>query len=59
MDNYLATLARYVLVSADSPEEARTKGEAELGKPARTVRLATGEEIALKAWHERMEGGGK
>lgn len=51
---YVATLARYVLVRAGNPEEAKRMGEAELGKPARAVRLATADELALQAFHERM-----
>ena len=51
---YVAGLARYVLVQAGNPDEAKTKGEAELGKPARVVRLATQDEIDLQAFHDGM-----
>jgi hypothetical protein len=51
---YVASLARYVLVEADTPEDARTRGEITLGMPALTVRPATEEEIELARFHERM-----
>jgi hypothetical protein len=51
---YVAGLARYVLVQASSPDEARDKGEEELGRSAITVRNATREEIDLQAVHDRM-----
>jgi hypothetical protein len=51
---YVAGLARYVLVQASSPDEAKAKGEAALEKLARVVRLATQDEIDLQAFHDRM-----
>jgi hypothetical protein len=48
---YVATVSRYVLVRANSPEQARDLGQAELPTPVRTVRPATGGEIGLMAWH--------
>jgi hypothetical protein len=54
---YVASLAQYVLVQANSTDDARAKGEEELGKPARTVRLATPDEIDLQAFHDRMSEG--
>src|SRR5262245_44682535 len=65
---YVATLARYVLVDADSDSEARQRGQAALrelyvvdqGRGGKnrpititTVRLATDDEIELMRWHEK------
>ncbi len=52
---YVANLARYVLVQADSPERARELGQAQLPTPVRTVRPATPDEVALLQWHESQE----
>ncbi len=60
---YAATLSRYVLVQANSPEQARDLGQAQLPTPVRTVRPATAGEIGLTAWHnervreEQLKGG--
>lgn len=58
---YVATLARYVLVSAASEEEARTLGRtalADLDPEApiniRTVREATADEVELGNWHQDL-----
>ncbi|MCA9091517.1 MAG: hypothetical protein KDA90_23125 [Planctomycetaceae bacterium] len=66
---YVATLARYVLVEAVDEEEAREPGRAalyelytdlreRLGRDVpieiRTIRPATGDEIALMRWHYEM-----
>lgn len=66
---YVATLARYVLVDAESEEQARERGLPGLyelyadvrEKPGRevpinilTVRPATEEEIELGNWHREM-----
>ena len=58
---YVATLARYVLVSASSEEEAQTLGRAALADldpdvpiNIRTVREATADEIELWNWHQEM-----
>ena len=55
MTYYVANLSRYVLVEASSPDEARTLGEPLLGTPARTIRPATPEEIALQRWHDEQQ----
>ena len=61
---YVATLARYVLVTASSEEEARTLGRsalADLDPDAsiniRTVREATADEIELWNWHQDLLNG--
>lgn len=64
MTYYLvATVARYVLVEAESEEQAREPGIAELRKlyddPNRkiviqTIREATDSEIELWDWHHKM-----
>ena len=63
---YVATLARYVLVDADSEFDARERGNAALhdlyaddGRAGaaihiRTVRPATDDEIELSRWHHEM-----
>jgi hypothetical protein len=51
---YVAGLARHVLVRAGSPDAARAKGEAELGRSALTVRLATRDEIDMQAFPDCM-----
>lgn len=66
---YVATLARYVLVDADSEDEARHLGAAalhdlyadlrtNLGRDVpiciHTVRPATSDEIDMQRWHDRM-----
>lgn len=65
----VATLARYVLVEAESEAQARERGRVALhdlyadvrervGRDVpiaiRTVRPATGDEIALAKWHAEM-----
>ena len=55
---YVATLSRYELVEAGTADEARRVGEARMpGRPVRTVRPATGDEIALTRYDERMRRG--
>ena len=54
---YVATLARWVLVEANSPVEAINEGLAKLRQEqpdavVRTVRPATAEEIEFNAWHQ-------
>ena len=45
---YVATLSRYELVEAGTADEARRVGEARMpGRTVRTVRPATGDEIAI------------
>lgn len=66
---YVATLARYVLVDADSPSQAHERGRAalhdlysdvrkRLGREVpieiRTVRPATEDEIELWTWHHDL-----
>lgn len=66
---YVATLARYVLVDAESEAQARALGHAallelyahlrqRLGKEVpieiRTIRQATSDEIDLMKWHHEM-----
>ena len=58
---YVATLARYVLVTAASEDEARTLGCAALADldpdapiNIRTVRQATADEIELWNWHQDL-----
>jgi hypothetical protein len=59
---YVATLAQYVLVEAANEQEARKRGLVELRNQyaeqglrlpteARTVRLATHDEIEFHRWH--------
>jgi hypothetical protein len=54
---YVATLARWVLVEANSPVEAINEAMAKLRQEqpdavVRTVRPATKEEIELQEWHD-------
>jgi hypothetical protein len=52
---YVATLSRYELVDAASVAEARQIGESQMpGRIIRTVRPATGDEIALVRYDERL-----
>jgi hypothetical protein len=52
---YVATLSRYELVEADTPDEARRIAEARMPNLAvRTVRPASDDEIALARYDERM-----
>lgn len=65
---YVATLVRYVLVEAETEEEAQSKGRAALRGlyakeiaghdvplDVRTVRPATAQEIDLVAWNAEAE----
>lgn len=60
---YVATLARYVLVEAESDEQARRAGEKALAAlcpnlpiAIRAVRAATLDEIELWKWHHDITG---
>jgi hypothetical protein len=57
--DYVATLARYVLVEAENEAQARKRGQSALSEQnamtaIRTVRLATADEIELAEWHQHF-----